>query len=153
MKKSNRLSTVLHALVHMADEPDDAVTSETLAGWLQTNPVVVRRSFGLLREAGLVRAERGPGGGWVLARPAKAIAVSEIYAALNERVLVAIAAQPLGHAGCAIERTVTGALKGAIDEAESLVTARLARLSLGDLLAAGHGGFAAHRKKARHHAA
>ena len=43
------------------------MTSEALAKCLGTNPVVVRRTMGSLREAGLVAAERGHGGGWRLA--------------------------------------------------------------------------------------
>jgi Rrf2 family iron-sulfur cluster assembly transcriptional regulator len=36
-----------------------------------------------LRRAGLVRAVRGPGGGWVLARPASRIRPLDVYAALE----------------------------------------------------------------------
>lgn len=37
----------------------------------------------VLRRAGLVRAVRGPGGGWVLARPASRIRPLDVYAALE----------------------------------------------------------------------
>ena len=43
MKRDSRLSSVLHALLHMAEQ-DGPVTSETLAQCLGTNPVVVRRT-------------------------------------------------------------------------------------------------------------
>ena len=42
--------------------------------------------FGKLRRAGLVTSMRGPGGGYTLARGADAIAVSEIMAAVDERL-------------------------------------------------------------------
>jgi len=147
MKKSNRLSITLHALVHMADQPEAAVTSEVVAGWLQTNPVVVRRTFGLLRDAGFVNAARGPGGGWMLARPAEAISVNEIYAALGERVLVGMGVAAVGHSGCAIQKTVSAALHDVIEQAETRVADRLSTVTLADLLAGGQGGFAEHRKK------
>jgi len=40
--------------------------------------------FGSLRRAGLVASARGPGGGYRLARPAEAIAVSDIVEAVEE---------------------------------------------------------------------
>ena len=54
MKRDSRLSLVLHALLHMAQR-DDSMTSEQLAACLNTNPVVVRRTLGLLRQAGIGR--------------------------------------------------------------------------------------------------
>ena len=42
--------------------------------------------FGKLRRAGLVGAARGPGGGYRLARPADAIAIADIIAAVDEPI-------------------------------------------------------------------
>ena len=70
MKRSSRLSLALHALVHLHKQPDEAITSTTLAQCLMTNPVVVRRVLGELREAGLVISTKGHDGGWRLLRPA-----------------------------------------------------------------------------------
>jgi DNA-binding IscR family transcriptional regulator len=65
MKQDSRLSSVLHALLHMAafNRP---MTSETLAQCMSTHPVVVRRTMAGLREAGFVRSEKGHHGGWVI---------------------------------------------------------------------------------------
>ena len=49
MKRDSRLSWVLHALLHMS-QADRSITSDQLAGWMDTNPVVVRRTMGLLRD-------------------------------------------------------------------------------------------------------
>lgn len=42
--------------------------------------------FAKLRKGGLVRGVRGPGGGYVLARPAEALAVGEIVQAVDEPI-------------------------------------------------------------------
>ncbi len=42
--------------------------------------------FTRLRQHGLVRSARGPGGGYSLARPAERISVAEVMAAVDERV-------------------------------------------------------------------
>ena len=63
MKRDSRLSGVLHVLLHMA-EHDGPLTSDILAKAMDTNPVVIRRILGGLREQGYVRSEKGHGGGW-----------------------------------------------------------------------------------------
>jgi Rrf2 family iron-sulfur cluster assembly transcriptional regulator len=42
--------------------------------------------FGRLRRAGLVTSNRGPGGGYRLARPAETVAIADVVAAVNERI-------------------------------------------------------------------
>ena len=61
MKRDSRRSAVLHALLHMAEQ-ERPMTFEALGLCLGTNPVVVRRTMGLLGEAGLVASDRGPAG-------------------------------------------------------------------------------------------
>ena len=66
MKRNSQLSGVLHVLLHMADR-GEPMTSESLAKAMDTNPVVIRRILGGLRDQGYVRSEKGHGGGWTLA--------------------------------------------------------------------------------------
>ena len=56
MRKDSRLSRMLHVLIHMGRHEERA-TSETIAQMLGTNPVVVRRTMGLLKEQGFVTSE------------------------------------------------------------------------------------------------
>ena len=74
MKRNSKLSLALHTLSHMAGDPDRMRTSVDIAEHAGTNPVVVRRVLGGLREAGLLISERGRSGGWRLARRREAIA-------------------------------------------------------------------------------
>ena len=55
--------------------------------------------FGKLRRAGLVDSMRGPGGGYTLARPAEAVAVSDIMAAVDERLQATQCSGEVGN-GC-----------------------------------------------------
>jgi len=133
MKSSERLSAALHVLVHMAERPDAALTSAEMAAFVGTNPVVIRRGFAGLRDAGIVTSVKGHGGGWRLARPAEAITLAEIQHALGERVvsLTAFDVPPT----CLILRAVTAALDEAMQEAERALDRRLATLTLADLAA------------------
>ncbi|KKA15352.1 Rrf2 family transcriptional regulator [Sinorhizobium meliloti] len=130
MKRDSRLSITLHALLHMAER--ETITSEELAACLSTNPVVVRRTMAGLREAGLVRSERGHGGGWSLVRDLATIRLAGGHAALGEPAVFAIGNRTEAP-GCVVEQAVNAAMDGALRDAEALLMQRLERISLADL--------------------
>ncbi|MEP3666335.1 MAG: Rrf2 family transcriptional regulator, partial [Roseibium sp.] len=87
MKRNSRLSLALHTLSHMAGSPGRVRTSSDIAEHAGTNPVVVRRVLGKLREAGLLTSEKGHAGGWRLAREPQNITLADVYLALDERMV------------------------------------------------------------------
>ncbi|QFQ88803.1 transcriptional regulator [Paracoccus kondratievae] len=131
MKRDSRLSSVLHALLHMA-EHDGPMTSEALGQCLSTNPVVVRRTMGLLREAGLVTAERGHAGGWRIAADLETVSLRRLHEALGEPAIFAIGNRN-ETPECLVEQSVNAALEGAFAEAEALLLDRFADVTLADL--------------------
>lgn len=133
MKRSARLSVALHALVHLVDK-SDAVTSTTLSQCLMTNPVVVRRVMGDLRDAGIVASTKGHDGGWRLARQPQAVTLQDVHAALGETLLLRAESDP-GDPQCVIVRSVDALMSEFLAEAEALLAARLQRISLTDLMA------------------
>ncbi len=149
MKQDNRLSAVLHALLHMADH-GGPLTSADLAKMMSTNPVVVRRTMAGLRKAGFVRSEKGHGGGWELARPLDAITLRNIYDALGAPRLMAMGI-PIAHPGCLVEQSVNRALGSAFADAEALLIARLGDVTLARLAADFSAGMAAHRHHHQDH--
>lgn len=136
MPRSSRFSVALHVLAHLVDAPEPQ-TSEQLAACIGTNAVVVRRTLAGLREAGLVASSRGAGGGWQLAREAGEITLRDVYAALGERLLIAVdvAGPTASSGGCLIQRAVSGTLDEFLDDAEALLAARLGRITLAGLAA------------------
>ncbi|WP_240231562.1 RrF2 family transcriptional regulator [Devosia lacusdianchii] len=134
MKRSSRLSLALHALVHLHKQPNEAITSATLATCLMTNPVVVRRVLGELREAGLVASTKGHDGGWRLLRPAGEISLRAVYAAMGESLLIRTESDA-GDIQCGIVRSVNAVMGEFIADAEALLAARLERVSLAEIAA------------------
>ena len=110
------------------------MTSEALAKCLGTNPVVVRRTMGSLREAGLVAAERGHGGGWRLAADLSTITLRQLHEVLGEPAIFAMGNRNEGP-GCLVEQAVNAALDGAFAEAEALLLERFGAINLADLAA------------------
>ena len=131
MKRNSRLSVALHVLLHMAQRPDAAMTSEEMAVCAGTNPVVIRRAFAGLREAGIVSSSKGHGGGWRLARPLSDVTLEQVQRALDERVVAVAAAYE--SPGCLVEQAVHRALDGAVAEATRVLDRRLAAITLADL--------------------
>ncbi|MEN0077436.1 MAG: Rrf2 family transcriptional regulator [Paracraurococcus sp.] len=86
--------------------------------------------FGHLRRAGLVASARGPGGGYRLARPAAAITVADIVAAVDEPIRATRCEE--GSAGClGGERCLTHDLWSELGEQIRLF---LAHVTLADVV-------------------
>lgn len=131
MRSDNRLSRMLHALIHM-DRAPGPITSEIMAQMLATNPVVVRRTMAGLRDQGLVTSEKGHGGGWTLARPLDQISMLDIYAALGEPRLFALGLSD-DRPECLVEQAVNDALSETFAAAEVQVRRRFAEVTLADV--------------------
>lgn len=144
MKRDSRLSSVLHALLHMAEQ-DQPMTSDALGHCLRANPVVVRRTMGLLRDAGLVAAERGHAGGWRITADLRTVNLRQLHDALGEPALFAIGNRN-EHPECLVEQAVNAALDSAFADAEALLLERFAEVSLADLAADFARRHAAHRR-------
>lgn len=128
MNKDTRLSDVLHVLLHMA-QGDAPLTSEVLARSMGTNPAVFRRTMAGLRDAGIVRSEKGHGGGWQLAEPLERITLMSVYEALGCPNLFAIGSRS-EHGECLVETKVNAVLAETMDEATALFAKRFSALTL-----------------------
>ncbi|MGM4926109.1 RrF2 family transcriptional regulator [Tardiphaga sp. 20_F10_N6_6] len=145
MRRDNRLSATLHALLHMAEQ-NRPMTSAELAMCMTTNAVVVRRTMAGLREAGLVRSEKGHGGGWEIARDLATVTLKDIYDALGKPSLMAMGIH-LESPTCLVEQAVNRSLTSAFAEAEAVLIGRLADVTLAQLAADFHARAEDHRSK------
>ncbi len=89
MQISNSAYMGVEVLVRLAAyETDRPCTAQTLGEWTNRSMSSTETLMSRLRAAGLVRATRGPGGGYNLNKPADMITVAEILEAFDEpRVL------------------------------------------------------------------
>jgi Rrf2 family protein len=116
----------------IANGGDGPVSSDFIASSVGTNPVLIRRLMGDLREAGLVASKAGPTGGFVLARPVGEITLDRIYGAVAQEELFPRHDHP--NLQCPIGRTIGTVLDKIYGGAESAVRDSLRRLCLSDLV-------------------
>jgi DNA-binding IscR family transcriptional regulator len=131
MRRDSKLSSILHLLLHMA-HARRPLTSDELAGFLQTNPVLVRRTLAGLRERGYVGSEKGHGGGWIVTADLHTVTLNDIYLSVGAPTVFAMGNRT-DHPECLVEKVVNQALTSAFEEAEALLIARFAGITLAEL--------------------
>lgn len=112
----------------MAGEPERRRTSAEIAAHAGTNPVVVRRVLGYLRDAGLLTSEKGHAGGWSLARTPDAITLADVYLALDERLVAPDEATQV-HI-CSVEHALHRRVASVLTDVEQTLIRRLAETSI-----------------------
>lgn len=131
---SSRSAVAIHALILLARHgPERLLTSAEIAESLESNPVVVRRILGRLREASLVTSAEGYGGGWQLARPAREINLFDAHAAVEPGPVLGGHAHPPS-SSCVVGRNVQVLLDAEFQEAEDALRERLSRTSIATML-------------------
>ena len=136
MAANSRLTIAVHVLAWMAlaqRQGREQLTSDQVAASVNTNPVIIRRSLGDLRRAGLVTVRRGAGPGWSLARAPEDITLFDVYAAVEPEPLFAMHhTEP--NLECPVGVGIRPALGAVYDEAEQALRRELGRTSVADVL-------------------
>jgi Rrf2 family protein len=78
----------VHSLVFLAYLPDHMASSDLLASNVRTNPVCIRRVMNVLKKAGLVKAQKGIGGGYILNCEPNEVTLGQIYRITSSGSLV-----------------------------------------------------------------
>ncbi len=83
MQISSRFTIAIHILTAIDTFQDDyKVTSDFLAGSINVNPVIIRRTMQQLKGSGLIEVKRGTGG-MHIARPINEITLLDIFNAVE----------------------------------------------------------------------
>jgi Rrf2 family protein len=136
MAANSRLTIAVHALTWLAlaqRRGRDLLTSDEVAASVNTNPVVLRRSLGDLRRAGLVDVRHGAGAGWRLARAPADITLLEVYDAVQREPVFALHhTEP--NLECPVGHGIRPVLGEIYDRATQAMRQQLHRTSIADVL-------------------
>jgi Rrf2 family protein len=127
---SSKLSVGIHILTIFALKPGEALTSEFIACSVNTNPVVIRRLLGLLREAGIVESRTGVGGGWSLLTDPERITLLDILRAVEPQneIFALHRSEPNPECPCGLH--IQGVLSEVYDKVQKGMTRQLADVSI-----------------------
>jgi Rrf2 family protein len=129
---SSRSAVAIHSLTKLAQRIDASLSSAEIAESLASNPVLVRRILGSLRDAGLVRSTEGRNGGWVLAKSPREITLHDAYAAVEDGPVLSRHAHAPSDA-CEVGRHMGALLDAEFREAERAMEERLSRTTIADM--------------------
>jgi Rrf2 family protein len=133
MARNSQFAIALHILTLLAQADGEALTSEYMAGSVNTNPVFIRRVLGKLARGGLTTSQPGIGGGWQLLRSPECITLLDAYCAVEDDRLL-----PLHHsspnAQCPVGRNIQRSLIQYFGEAEQAFARTLAQHTVAQLL-------------------
>jgi Rrf2 family protein len=133
MAASSRFAVAVHVLTLLAQAGGEPVTSEYIAGSVNTNPSLVRRLLSSLARAGLTTSQLGTGGGALLARPADQVTLLDVYRAVDEGELFGMHREQPNPA-CPVGRNIQAELQGRIDSAAQALERELARTTIAQML-------------------
>ncbi|TDV11613.1 BadM/Rrf2 family transcriptional regulator [Paraburkholderia caballeronis] len=119
-------------LALLSQQDGVALSSDVIAGSVNTNPALIRRLLSMLADAGLTTSQLGAGGGALLAREPAAITLLDVYRAVDDARLFALHREEPNPA-CMVGRNIQSVLRGVIDDAQQAMEASLAARTLADV--------------------
>ncbi|MET0399244.1 MAG: Rrf2 family transcriptional regulator [Longimicrobiaceae bacterium] len=130
---NSRFAVATHILTLLEQSRGEPVTSEFIAGSVNTNPSLVRRLLGVLAKAGLTTSQMGTGGGALLARPASRITLGDVYRAVGEGGELFAMHRERPNPACPVGRNIQAVLERRLDAAERVLEAELDRTTIAEL--------------------
>ena len=127
LRVSDAASLALHATVFLAARPGGPVPVKEIAAFLGASKAHLMKVLQRLAKAGLVKATRGPAGGYELARRPEKIALKRVYEVIEGplSITTCLFGKPVCNGQC-----ILGDLLEAVDER---VRDRLAHTTVSDV--------------------
>jgi DNA-binding IscR family transcriptional regulator len=134
MSISSRFSVGIHILTLIGLDKDGTQSSENIAGSVNTNPVVIRKIMGMLKNAGLIKVRPGIAGAQ-LTKDLSAITLLEVYKAVNvvqEKELFSVHENP--NPNCFVGRNIQSTIVPIFSTAQRALEKELENVTLEDII-------------------
>lgn len=132
MPKSSRFAVAVHVMTLLSRAGEEPLKSDSVAGSVNTNPVVIRRILCALSRAGLVTSQTGAAGGTRLARPSTEITLRDVYRAVEPREIFGLHRQPPNR-DCPVGMNIEAVLQDILARVDNAVDEVLAGMTLEDV--------------------
>jgi len=101
MQIPRKIEYALRAMIHLADHPEGVARGNEIARAEQIPKYYLEKVIRDLMHRGLVRARRGPGGGYQLAQPAETITFKDVIEAVEGPITLNVCVD--GSSSCALQ--------------------------------------------------
>lgn len=125
----SKFAISVHILSLLSLSETEWLSSDIIAGSMNTNPALVRKELAGLREAGLIEGKEGKNGGSKLARPANSILMSEIFEVVKDKHVFGFSPN-LPNPDCPVGANINEALDGLFNEIDQSIYDRLKHITL-----------------------
>ncbi|GEO74496.1 transcriptional regulator [Levilactobacillus namurensis] len=132
MRYSHRLSDAVHILAYVEIYRDGDLSSQAIAASVESNPALVRRLMGALRQAGLLATQRGSAQPHLLRDPAT-MSLLDIYRAVEpdgDLLHVDDRTNPQ----CIVGGNIQETLRGAYQQVQRAAENQMAQITLAELI-------------------
>lgn len=130
---NTRFSVAVHILSLLATKPDQRLSSSYMAASVNTNPVVIRRISGMLKQAGLLQTKPGASGALITRSP-EDITLLDIYRAVQQDDLL-FSTHSSPNPDCPVGRNIQNTLDESFKRAQNAMEAELQKQTLADVTA------------------
>ena len=134
MQISSRFTVGVHTLLCVAYFAGEKVTSGFIAASVNANPVVIRRTLGQLKTAGLVTVEAGVGGTSLARRP-EDITLLDVFDAVEATPHDLFSFHDNPNPACPVGGSIHAVLDSKLASAQESLRTDLRKTTLADLLA------------------
>lgn len=130
---NTRFAVAIHVLSFLSFAKDRRVTSDELAGSINTHAALVRRLLSMLRERQLIETQLGPGGGARLARCPDTISLLDVYDAIGVDDDLFAVGRLSPNPDCPMGARIQTTLEGILAAPEAALRQALARISVAEV--------------------
>lgn len=135
MKITSRFSVAVHTLLAIHTFGGEyKTTSEFIASSVNVNPVIIRRTLGSLKEAGIVEVKAGSGGATII-KPLRDISLLDVYKAVDsveDDGLFNFHDNP--NPACPVGRNIHAVLDGHLFDAQLAMERELQKVTFAELV-------------------
>lgn len=134
MSISSRFAVGIHIIALLEVNKGGVNSSEFIAGSVNTNPVVIRKIMGMLKNAGIVTVRPGIAGA-ALAKELSDITLFDVYKAVNvvqEKELFSIHEHP--NPACPVGRNIQNTIGSLFSNAQTAMEKALGNVTIEDVV-------------------
>ncbi|QKJ29704.1 Rrf2 family transcriptional regulator [Mucilaginibacter mali] len=124
-----RFQIAIHILTLLNKSEGELLSSDYIAGSLNTNPALVRKEISNLRNHGFIESKEGKGGGYSLSKPAAKITLADIYQTVKTGAVLGTSKNE-PNPDCPVGKQISGEINKLYMDVDLTILSKLATITL-----------------------